>query len=1224
MRVVSAALRAAIEAHERVVKNVFSIDWDNDGYDPISNIDDMSHKIGDIGVTQSLESSLPQSVRVVPGAAVAQLNAKLERGNAFRYDVASTYQSVSSNSSDSTYAVLDTFSRITASGWGTADTGGVYTVSGGSAANYSTTGTLGRQQNNSVGVARNSLLPFLVLDGEFTATVTVSATPTGAAAETVVVGRWTDSNNFVGARVFFNTGGSASVNVVEIIAGVATTSAFVTFSHVALTAVRVKILMNGTLLQAKAWDVNVAEPAYPQASLLSAGTLPAGQIGLRSLLNAGNTNAGGLNIDWDNYSVIFSGTVISVPKPAGLLPGEIVLVGIFYVGSISPLTLPGGTNVQWASLGYRTDGSISDRFIGHLLTRRADATDMALSSYTFQGSIRVNWQAFAVRIGDPGLMGISDVSAKGVDDNITPVVILSGLPVDVKIPNSTIVSFFSVSIPVTGVAATGWTTLDGDTEVADSGIAVTNGSNGLRSAVTIASNVPVGTYIKRAQLTSTGNVYASLQFTVVLAPKLAGNEAQHAAWTFSELNSSSPYAGKLRLGRRTKWDVGFFTDLGFEQVPIFTGLSITSAIASRQRSASFTALDNRETMHETTQAVVNIAENPIIFDTINNQPLYPGLEATWFVSYLITRALTHTGTSGITDPAQMGIYSDVGYFAMPSLRHSTFLWAPMHGSLEAFEGTAYWAYTNDVFSEKRAVRFTDGPFVAGTEPAPSLGGSITAGWSGTSAGQFNDTFGQTAARIELWAKSPTVSGSTLSVTAQDDLFSPQSYATLRILGTGQLTLELHSVLPVTRTINGPTMPQDAAWHFIGVHWDSRTGKVRFRVDNTNTDSTFTIWANATTSQGGLNNVLMALTNGMQIAELMVSGGIVNPSFNQDVVQPTDTWKNENFVPTAYIDKSDNLLISTPFIAGSDETWDILSEIANAEFAAIYFDADGYPHYRTARSDVDTTGQVVSQVVSSRTQLKDLAYSSGLAQIANQVSVGYEPMIPVINGVAYKPNGVLRIPQNGVVKFSIEMPGPIITTGGFNVFNENTNADGTGTVTTGKVIGSVFVNGVYTMEITFTNISGRDRYLVDATGQPTPILTASWMAPTSESIAPVVKEDGESIRKYRVQSLAVSSTKWVQKSDIAAMLALKLLSDLAEPHPTLSDVPVKGDPRRELGDLSTVQDINGIGVNGLYRITGMDHNSSPSDGFEQNLTLREAAVVAYWDLNFWDDGTVWGI
>ena len=98
---------------------------------------------------------------------------------------------------------------------------------------------------------------------------------------------------------------------------------------------------------------------------------------------------------------------------------------------------------------------------------------------------------------------------------------------------------------------------------------------------------------------------------------------------------------------------------------------------------------------------------------------------------------------------------------------------------------------------------------------------------------------------------------------------------------------------------------------------------------------------------------------------------------------------------------------------------------------------------------------------------------------------------------------------------------------------------------------------------------------------------------------------------------------MQRADSAASLALTLLSDLADAKPVLTNVPIKGDPTLEFGDLVTVVDSFGLGVNGLYRISGKDPSHNPGDGFSQNLVVRQAATVAFWDTNNWDDGTVWG-
>lgn len=1020
MRSVSTSLKNAIESTERVIRHSVTVDWDSDGVTDLSNIDDISHKIGQVTVDQSLESSLPQQVRIVPGAAVAQLDANLERGNVFRYDVAAVYRSIASASSGATLS-----------------------------------------QN------------------------------------------------------------------------------------------------------------------------------------------------------------------VTVPRPVGVQPGELVVVALATINAVNAQTLLANSNVPWATLAIRGDGQAidDDRCEGQCYIRRVTIDEPP--SYTFILAKAEAWIAVAIRIGDPGLMGVQAFTSKGQDDDTTTYPIVSTPPITAQVPGATIVSIFAANTPVTGAS---WSPLDGDTERLD--LTTTNAGDQCTVAVMTADNIAAGTYTKRATLSTGANVRSAVGFTIAFAPKLAGDEYQHAAWTYSELNPNSPFAGKNRFGRRTQWNIGFHGENGLESLQIFTGLSISSDGSSRSRNAQITALDNRETLRDTYYTVTNavVAENPISLDS--GLPLYPGLETTWVISSQLAFAFVNRSVLGIYTPEKQGLYGGYGYFASPPIRRGSCLWAPMHGSGEAFHGSARWAYTQLPNATKRRMKFVVGPFVAATEPAPYNGGLISCGWyCNISFAAVFTSQRQILGRWELYARFNNSGALEFHAIDSPNPITQQVKFILTANGTAVVNITMPG--GITRAFSGPAIPTDGQWHFYGVHIDSPSGTAIFRVDNTSTTVFFTTWADSPITNGFLTAQYFAI-NGAQAAELQISGGTLDTglSFGSNevnIVNLTSPWMNENFVPSAYIDKSENELDAFPFVDLTTDTWSLLSAIAETEFAALYFDAQGIPHYRNTRSDVNAVGQTVQKALTARVSVKDLDYSSNLSQIANIVSVGYTPHVFAINQVAWQPSGVIHIPPFGQYSSVIQMPGLVLAVQGFNLFDGNTSADGSGAVISSAFFGwNAYTNGPYGLAFTIDNPTVYDVYLVDTTGQSTPKLTASWVTPDASNAAPVSNSDIDSIRRYREQPLSISGTVWRQRSDVAAMWAQFLVSELATPSPVIHDVPVVGDPRLELGDMTSLSDVNGLGVNSQMRITALKHRGSPNGGYDQSLTVRVASRVAYWNVNNWDDGTVWGI
>lgn len=1037
MRQVSAALRAAIEAGERIVKSVFTVDWDLDGVQ--TTIDDFTHQIGSVDVTQSLESSLPQQVQVVPGVAVAELTATIERGNRFRYDVPVLLRNITSASS-----------------------------------------------------------------------------------------------------------GASSV------------------------------------------------------------------------------------------------TTITITTPAGAREGDVMLLSVF-ISSKFNATNPGaqflyydlirGTNVPWTVMSVRGDGvNFSDpafaRIEGILLARRVTATEPSTYTIAVPPDGTAIFVGAAVNIGDQNIIGITDFDTKGEDgvDNPTSVILP---PMNVDLPGSMIVAFYGASSFQVSGSAFSPSTVDDIEQVELATTAAPSGGNAnVRMAVMTTASPARGRHLKSANYTSSGSITATVGFGVVLGPKLAGDESQHAAWMMSELNPDSPYAGKIRIRRPVKWDLYFITADGFERVPIFTGFTTTTSGASRSRIATIKALDNRENLRGTRQGMNIVAESPVSLDFYLELPYMPGLETTWVISKLLIFAFNRSQTNGVfTFENQHPLRNGMGYFASPLANKFSYLWVPFHGSAHPIAGQVINAYIEGPTLVRRRFEFDPGPFVTATRALP-VGTSLNATWFSTGEGfpsqPWSITNGQLGGRIQHWLKRGTAGGYCYITVTNDEPGSSPTYTHIsRIASDGTWSFRVTQPGGVSRNIAGPTVPSDDLWHFIAVHYDSVNGSVTFRIDNTNTVVAMATWANAAPAAVFFNVVNMYVGDGASIAELQLAGSY-DPSSGLKVgIVVTDTYANENFTPTAFIDKSNNVLDCVPVIDDTQDAFGVISEIADVESAAFFFDADGYPHYRNTRSDVTTTGQTIQKQLTARKTLQDLGYESGVQQIANIISVAYVTFETIVNGTAYSAGGVISITPGDTLVFNIVMPGPVIQ--GTNVlFSANSSADGTGIDLGSYISSSGSASEPNLVSITLTNDGPFTAYFVNTSGQPDLVGIATWMAPSANANAPITYQSIDSIRKYGEQPLpTISGSQWMQREDSAASLALTLLSDLADAKPVLTNVPIKGDPTLEFGDLCTVVDKFGLGMEGLYRITGKDPSHDTSNGFTQDLVVRQAATVAFWDSNSWDDGTVWG-
>ncbi len=221
-----------------------------------------------------------------------------------------------------TSVVADTFTRTESNGWGTSESGQLWTVSGVAASNFSTGSGLGVHSVPSAGSTLTSTLDISIADVDLYFDVISSVTPTGAGFELQVQARYVDDNNFVDVRLFPGTGGAVTMATRQVADGVETTDGFPTVSGATpTTTTRVRLYAVGSTLQAKAWPAASSEPSTWDVDIV-ATHLTAGSIRVRSIIPGGVTNVPPFSISWDNLSMtnpqIFTVTrTLALTHPAG-------------------------------------------------------------------------------------------------------------------------------------------------------------------------------------------------------------------------------------------------------------------------------------------------------------------------------------------------------------------------------------------------------------------------------------------------------------------------------------------------------------------------------------------------------------------------------------------------------------------------------------------------------------------------------------------------------------------------------------------------------------------------------------------------------------------------------------------------------------------------------------------------------------------------------------------
>lgn len=190
--------------------------------------------------------------------------------------------------------VYDEFGRTDTDTWTTADSTQTWTNSGGVAGDYDVLSGYGRHINQAASTGHHSVIASDETDTDVYADITTEALSTGASQFAGVLARYADANNLYEARLEFTTGNVITLSVRKRVAGVETQldSYSLNPAHVANDYVRVRFRVEGDSLKAKAWlAATEVEPGRWLIDETDSDLTTAGSIGVKSVRNAGNTNA---------------------------------------------------------------------------------------------------------------------------------------------------------------------------------------------------------------------------------------------------------------------------------------------------------------------------------------------------------------------------------------------------------------------------------------------------------------------------------------------------------------------------------------------------------------------------------------------------------------------------------------------------------------------------------------------------------------------------------------------------------------------------------------------------------------------------------------------------------------------------------------------------------------------------------------------------------------------
>ncbi|WP_304412825.1 PKD domain-containing protein [Cellulomonas sp. HZM] len=211
----------------------------------------------------------------------------------------------------------DAFTRTVSSGWGNADLGGTWTVSGG-ASRFSVDGSVGKQ-TNAAGITTTAVLGAVSsASSDLTATVSADKVPGGGGAMITFLGRRAANGDAYGGRIKLLADGTVQLHVNKPSGTIAGgTVPGLTFA--AGDKLKVRLQVDGvspTTVRAKVWRAGSDEPStwFATGTDATDSLQVAGSVGITSYLSASAAN-GPVVFGYDDLAVTTIG-----PAPANQAP----------------------------------------------------------------------------------------------------------------------------------------------------------------------------------------------------------------------------------------------------------------------------------------------------------------------------------------------------------------------------------------------------------------------------------------------------------------------------------------------------------------------------------------------------------------------------------------------------------------------------------------------------------------------------------------------------------------------------------------------------------------------------------------------------------------------------------------------------------------------------------------------------------------------------------------
>jgi hypothetical protein len=768
--------------------------------------------------------------------------------------------------------------------------------------------------------------------------------------------------------------------------------------------------------------------------------------------------------------------------------------------------------------------------------------------------------------------------------------------------------------------------------------------------------------------------YVQDQGSVALdAQLLAGRRGLRAIQYLSQYNPLSPLYGLPRDVAPITFEHGVVTSVGEERIRLFTGQMIDVALG-RDQVGHLTAMS-------TTRLKLSALVQPPPFNRFGD------LSATWPVSWAAYQCAIYAApppsAGGVWYAPLHGSLQPFMDFGMPAQSYYPVVFPILNAGYYRDTGAGELETVTYGDDPESAPAYIDGPYVA----APDLQYTSDLAWgiyfdfpsvadaADGSVGYLLSEDGPRG-RFEFVVRGDTYattgpSGADFTPTTFILLFAQENQSGNGSVHCGinmsrELRIELSDGTASISVSAGSDfdLPTDGEWYRYGVAWDFVTETVYFfkqdpdgtEYTDSSTNSALDVTRlpetdepfieiqpfNTDILEGFLNPYIHSF---LPCAELHLTAG---PKANPNTMPWI--WQNE-FNPGAIIQPSATRLRAIAE-ASEREAWEMIGAYAQAELAAVRVDENDRLLYLTPAYWARQAQQDAGQTLSTDHNVAELVPQIDPSKIRNMIRVDYkETRFDSLFGPVYQSREVIAIPPG---ESTLIIPLDVLTTdtdtalatlptsaevdagvsnfisGGWHTFfTINALADGTGTYYSGPTnpstdlvvmqVDDVFTAGLVTVSV--TNRTGSTVYTANDNPEvPTINIGGIGMHLTDASVT-ASRDSSIALRGSR--GLTVDMPVHQRRED-AQRLAQRLLTELAEPSPTIEGVRVFGDPRRQPGDLVTFEDAHQTAISGLWRILSVKHVIDGAN-YYQDVRLREALTVGEWQASGdsrWGE-TLWG-